>query len=63
MKIRTCDKCRMKIEDKTSYYKVCFSKYKESKKILGSGHEIVNKIQSLNHVGDLCLTCWEQLTK
>ena len=52
MKIRLCDKCKQEI--KGEYVKCCKSKMvtKES----GPG----DPIQKLDHVGDLCLSCWEK---
>ena len=48
MKIRLCDKCKKEIKGK--FIKCCES-YME------------NKQQKLNHIGDLCLICWELIIK
>lgn len=48
MKQRTCDHCGFTIL-KGPYHKVCLSEYVKSKGL------------KLNHVGDLCLTCWDKI--
>ena len=46
MKIRLCDRCKEKITG--VYIKCCRS-------------EIENKKQILIHIGDLCISCWENI--
>ena len=51
MKLRLCDACKGKIEGK--FIKCCESYMEEVNK----GY----KVQRLNHIGDLCLECWEKI--
>lgn len=46
MKIRLCDKCNAGIDG--SFIKCCQS-------------SMENKQQKLEHVGDLCMTCWKDM--
>lgn len=47
MKIRLCDGCQQEIKAKEKFIKCCES-------------YIEDKYQKLNHVGDLCLKCWDR---
>jgi len=48
MKLRLCDGCGQEIKAKEKFIKCCES-------------YIENKYQRLNHVGDLCLSCFKQV--
>lgn len=48
MKIRLCDSCKSKIEGR--FVKCCES-------------YMIDKQQKLNHIGDLCLSCWNKIFK
>ena len=50
MKIRLCDGCGQEIKSKEKFIK-CSESYME------------NTYQKLNHVGDLCLSCWNKVEK
>lgn len=50
MKIRLCDGCGQEIKAKEKFIK-CSESYME------------NKYQKLNHIGDLCLKCWNKISE
>jgi hypothetical protein len=50
MKIRTCDKCKKEIKTHEKYLKIV-EQFWEGKAI------------TQNHIGDLCVECWEQWKK
>jgi len=45
VKERSCDRCGTIITRGEDYYKVCLLEHEE-------------KLQKLNHAGDLCKNCW-----
>lgn len=50
MKKRFCDHCKMLISGKEKYLKV-------------SECWMENNMQRLNHAGDLCFKCWEEVKR
>lgn len=49
MKIRLCDSCGEEIGERNEYVKACKSWWNNNK-------------QTLNHVGDICVVCWNKIT-
>ena len=50
MKLRLCDGCGLEIKAKEKFIKCCES-------------YIEDKYQKLNHIGDLCIPCWNKIEK